>query len=416
MSKISYLRKRIIEEYNNGELKTATTLGETLIREHIHNNSTITLGYADDVYNLAVLYDEMGDLDKALELYTTSGKYVMHVEGESVNTVKRLNQIAVIVCRHTQNYDSALLMFRHINEILKNQVGNQDARYADNLYNIGNLMAEKGKRKEALCYHIEALNIRQQKGTNNDMLNSLFSIAFLHEDAKEYDKAIKYAEKAITFTKGNEEIASSCHYLAELYESNEQREKAIPLYEKVLEAIRKQVGERNGTYLNVAFRRANSLARLERTHEAIDGHSEICEIFQHMTTSNHIFYANSLRNLAILHKQLGENDLAKSYAIKSLKMRKSTTDDMLTDVIFLIKLYLENDDQNPDITKSIETIIYFLMHKEIDEDDINYYMEITSLCEALLNDNHITLEDCVKTLELMMEHETLATIVQKWTV
>jgi len=413
MSKISYLRKRIIEEYNNSELKTASSLGETLMREHIHNNSTLSMEYANDIYNLAVIYDEMGDLDRALELYTTSGRHVMFVEGESVNSMMRLNQIAVIMCRYMKNYDSANLMFKHINQILKNKVGNQDARYADNLYNLGNLMAEKGKRKEALRYHIEALNIRQQKGNNSDMLNSLHSIAFLHEEAREYDKAIKYAEKAIAFSTGDETIASSCHYLAELYEINDQRDKAIPLYEKVLEAIRNHVGQQNGTYLNVAFRRANSLARLQRTREAIEGHSEICEIFQHMTTSNHIFYANSLRNMAILHNQLGEKDLAESCAIKSMKMRKNTSDDIITDVIFLIKLYL--DDKNPDIKKSIEAVIYFMMHTDVDKDNVNYYLEITSLCEALLNDNYVTMEECMKVLEPLMKHENIASVVQKWT-
>ena len=404
----------MMEEYKNNELKTASSLGETLLMEHIHNNSTLSMGYANDIYNVALIYGEMGNLDRAIELYTVSGRHIMHIEGESVNSMIRLNQIAVIMCRYMENYDSASLMFRHINQVLKTQASNNDARYADNLYNLGNLMAVKGKRKEALRFHIESLNIRQQKGNNTDMLHSLHSIAFLHEEAKDYDKAIKYAKKAIAFSVGDENIASSCHYLAELYEVNDQKVQAIPLYERVLEAIRNHVGQRNSIYLNVAFRHANSLAKLQRTREAIVAHTEICEIFQQMTTANHIFYANSLRNLSILYKQLDENDLAESCAIKSMKMRKNTSDDMLTDVIFLIKLYL--GDEKPNISKTVEIIVYFMMYREADEGNINYYVEILSLCEALLHDNYITLEECMNAFESLLKHGNLASVMQKWAV
>jgi tetratricopeptide (TPR) repeat protein len=275
-------------------------------------------------------------------------------------------------------------------------------------------MAERGKRKESLRYHIQSLNIRQQKGNNDDMLNSLHSIAFLHESAKDYDKAIKYAEKAIMFSIGNETIASSHHYLAQLYEANEQNEKAIPAYEKSLEAIRNHVGREHSAYFNVAFRRANLLAKVQKTREAIEAHAEVCEIFQNVSVSNHIFYANSLRNMAILHKQLGEKELAEACAIKSMKMRACTTDDILEDVIFLIKLYLS--DETPDIKKSIETIIYFMMNTDIDEDNLIYYMKIICICEALVDDNCITLEECINAIESLLIDDNIISVMQKWTV
>jgi len=414
MNKISYLRKCIAENYEKQNYKTAADYGETLIKEHFHNRFMRTRAYADDLYNLALIYDDMGELERAAGLLSDSARYISILEGESIDFAARLTCLAVILGRMGA-YDPAFFMHAQVTHIYKTETGHASPEHADSLYNLANSAADLGRRKEALKYHLDALKIREKLAEKSeelsaisDVIHSLHSIAFLHEASNDMKKAASYAEAAMEIADGSTEfLVSSCHYLAGIYERLEKYEEALPLYDKVQAALLKETTRDHSAYLNVTYRRAHLLAQLGRPRESIKAHEEICHIFQTMAGQNHIFYANCLRNRALLHNGLGETTQAESLILESMKIRKAT-DDITSDIIFLIKLYLRIGDRE----KAMEALIYALMRSDSTAKEFSGL--ITALTETFAETGETPTSEIMDAMEMLNDKERIEPIISNW--
>lgn len=411
MNKISYLRKRINEEYNNKEYKNAVEVGEILLREHWHNRSMYSSGYTNDLFNLAQAYDELGNLERAAELYSDSARQLASLEGESVIFANRLSCLAITLGRMGIK-EPAYFIHSQVMSVIKEQIGSTGREYGDSLYNLANAAADTGRKTEALRYHMDALKVRQNTGQIEDAINSLHSIAFLYENDKRYDKAVSYAEAAMDILEGStidddQLAAGACNYLAGLYEHLKERQKALDMYEKVQIIIRRQVGCEHSSYMNVANRKANLLTQMGRPREALACHQEVCEIFQNISGKNHMFYANCLRNMAILHKTLGEDIKAESLILESMKIRKET-EDITTDILFLIRLHLNAGARD----KAMEALIYALMRSDSNAGEFNGL--INALTEAFSDAGEMGASEIMDVMEALNDKEKLAPIISKW--
>ena len=73
MNKIEYFRKKFMDLYKQNKLNEAADVGASMVQEYCHTQPGPTLAHADDLFNLAVLYQEMGEIDHAIDLYYEGG-------------------------------------------------------------------------------------------------------------------------------------------------------------------------------------------------------------------------------------------------------------------------------------------------------------------------------------------------------
>ncbi|MCL2197943.1 MAG: tetratricopeptide repeat protein [Defluviitaleaceae bacterium] len=411
MNKINYLRKVWTEKYEAKDLAAAAKIGEVLLDEHWHNENIHAKGYANDLFNLACVYDELGDLERAAELYSDSANRLVgeNLSGsERLQYSMRINSLATTLIRLGVK-EPALFMLGSVAAGLHSEDKNNPL-YADALYNLGNASAETGFKKEAIRYHLDALKIRENEGHIEDIIHSLHSLAFIYEAMDDYGEAISYAETAMSYAVTDDHgYARAVNYLASLYEGALKYEKAFPLYDRVLEIAEKEVGREHSAYLNVALRRANLLALLDRHEEALSAHEEIRVVFARVSGKKHIFYANCLRGMAMLHKTLNHPDEAEALILEAMKIRRNIFEDITLDITFLIRLHLQ--ESNP--TKALEALIYALMCSGSDSPSFPELLNI--LVEVFSKTEMPDTMGFLDSMEVLNDKEKLRPIIAKWT-
>jgi len=391
------------EEYQNGNLQAAATLGDAMLCEHWINDAP-TLGFSDDLYNLAIIHDEMDQPESAVALYSESARYIPD-NGDFLALAKRSNNLAGVLAR-LGAMEPAQHFFTQTKHIYSRYLGQDHPMYADSLYNLANLALISGKRKDAQAGHKEALKIRKKSGNKDDIMHSLHSLAAIYEEEGDYEKAVSYAKTAVE-SAPPPDYATACNYLAELYELDDKQEEALKLYNEVLEAM-PQTGCKRSDYLTILSRKAYLTGKTGNTKEALKLHEEACIMYNSLEPTDlleidDLYFANCMRNMAILHEKLGDPNQAEDFMLKSLNARKDIGGESTKDICFLIGLYLKNDTYD----KAVDILIYALMQTSEDESQM-----IDSLTKALAK-----AENTHKLLESMgaiNSIEKLRPIFEKW--
>lgn len=314
MSKISYLRKRMREEYTNRNLYEALVIADALIDEHLSCLSEDS-ARADDLYNVALIYDELDKLEEAAGLYKESAIHICGCETrfmgigspflqlsekEWLALALRINNLAGVLAR-MKNYQAANHYF-----VLAKAIYTRfnHPKAIDIVYNMGNLAAATDNIKEALDWHENVLEIRNNEGANpEDIMHSLHSLAFIYEEKGEYEKAIPYAETALEHATGADYTSANI-YLAGLYEACDEPSKALELYAQVLNEMTK-TGYRRCDYLTILSRRANLVYKTGDPTEALELHEEVLDVYHSLTSLDldnldDMFYTNCLKNMVEL--------------------------------------------------------------------------------------------------------------------
>jgi tetratricopeptide (TPR) repeat protein len=231
----------------------------------------------------------------------------------------------------------------------------------------------------------------------------------LHEASADYDKAVTFAETAMRHSAGDDRTyAGACNYLAGLYESAKKYESALPLYDQVLEITSDEAGRDHSAYLNVSLRRAHLLTLLNRHHEALAAHEEVRDAFARISGTKHIFYANCLRGMALIHKTLRNPDRAEALILEAMKIRRTMYEDITLDITFLISLHLQEN--NPD--KAMEALIYALMCSGQNSPEFSELLN--TLVEVFTKSKTPATAEFIQNMELLNDREKLRPILNKW--
>jgi len=409
MNKISYFRKNLHERCAALDLPEAASAGESLLIEYGVCELNRGEAYADDLYNLAWIYDEMGITERASVLYTESINRILPAFGETPAFARRLSNLGALLSRQG-NAAGAYRMFLQAAAIINNNSEKGSIEIADALYNLANAAADADRKEEALYLHNEALAIREKAGLTDDVINSMHSLAFLCESKKEYAKAAAYAQSAMEKAAGTEAYYSACYYLAELYGADEKHEKSKALYETVLKWVLEREGRNHSAYVTVATRLAYAAAGLGNFTEAMNLLSSALETLKIKTGEEYLCYAGCLRNLAMMHKELKEPEPAAEAMLKSLNIKKrimgNHMPEHIQDVLFLISLYTEYD--MPE--KAMETLVYLLMHPNAAE----LKEPIDALIKIFTKKGVGNIKPLLEKLESYNNIETLRQIMDKW--
>ena len=334
IGEIVKLRKEFFTAFEEGEYSKAIKCGNDIIDIYKENDDCSGLEYANDINNLAIVYDTVMMQGKAIKLYREAADIREELLGE----------------------DSLVL--------------------ADTLSNLGVACSLKKMFNEAIGLHKRALNIREKnlEGTNEDVIVSLYNMGSANEDLKRYDKAEKYykdalerAEKQPKISRsdyadillGNgrimekkgiyikaadffskavdilkmEEGEKSFYYLssvldtAEAYENCKIYDKAIYFYKMAVD-IRKGILDK--THLDF-ITNLNSLAAVYRKTgegmKAFDVHNETLGIIKSLMGENHSFYADCLAGMGKDLYTSGKYDETEKYYQKAMDLKKKDSDD-----------------------------------------------------------------------------------------
>ncbi len=174
---------------------------------------------ASSYNNIGIVYDNLGDYDKALEYHNKALEIFKDVLGENhPDTASSYNNIG-IVYDELGDYDKALEFKNKALEIIKAVLGENHPDTAMFYNNIGNVYAKLGDCDKALEYGFKALEIRKAVlGENHpDTAVSYNNIGVVYDYLGDYDKALDYFNKALEIRK--ERLGESHPYTQQTLEN-----------------------------------------------------------------------------------------------------------------------------------------------------------------------------------------------------
>ena len=359
MNKVEYFRNRFADEFYNLEYTKAVETGKKLLFEQAHINRVGTENYVRDMFNLALAYENAGDVDSAIEVLRGSVWYSSYLDNEGLLFAKCLTGLATLLS-DTGHGDTAYFMLAKACEIHMIKFGENDPKLADSLYNLANAASDIDMPAFALHHHLRALKIREKTENKEDIINSLHSIAFILESTESYDEACSFAKNAVEHAQELDDeltYAICCTYLGELYAKCENYDDALDMYCIATDEIEYVTGKEHSVYLNSAFVKATILAKMSLFEEAVYSYREILDIFENYLGTRHLFYANCLRNLAIAYDSCGDAFMGKITMMDSARIKRQLNSCAVLDVVFSLRLSLRLGLMD----EALKTLVYALM-------------------------------------------------------
>ena len=182
---------------------------------------TDSYALAVSAYNIALVYDDLGQLDKAMELYLQAESHLLHSEKKETFLSDVYVGMALIYFYSGEHTKSEVYAEKALEEGLKSYGEfNPNMTFVYTTY--ANILEEKGKYQEAIDLLEKNLKIRKSTygeyhrwtcETYYDLANSYLLI-------KKYDQAEMYYKKAIEIGKeinSRQYLANARNFLAQLY-------------------------------------------------------------------------------------------------------------------------------------------------------------------------------------------------------
>lgn len=160
-------------------------------------------------------------------------------------------------------------LYERVRVIVEATYGKDDLRTAIALNNLAAIEGVKGEHTKAVALLEQTLAIREKKlpadhalilQTLTDLGNTCFRANKLDEAQKYYERALAITEK----TQANKPpVVDAINRLAALHDARQQFSKSLPLYQKALEMLEKNLGKEHAMI-------GPALSKLANTHAALE--------------------------------------------------------------------------------------------------------------------------------------------------
>lgn len=188
--------------------------------------------------NIAILYQEIGEFQKALEFNQKSLKLLLEFyPNNSFEISTNYNNISAIKDA-TGDYPMALKYLRKSLKINKKLFGEDNPILASGFNNIAIHYVKIGEHQKGLSYLNRALEVRNKKAEEDEQLALIYStMGEVYNRINETKKSLSYHEKSIAIYKkiGREnslDIASAYVHFGKYYLDRNQLDKAMSYYQK----------------------------------------------------------------------------------------------------------------------------------------------------------------------------------------
>lgn len=405
--------------YMFGELQNAAYYFEKEVNLKKNLGKANTAGYGDILYNLMMVYEELGKYKKAQELSSqlllldevkygkSSEQYVssaLHhvdilIKQDQFNDAKKvLRQNLKAVNPENELYPLLLSKKADVHSIIGHYTraenkfieslsliedlhGPKSPVYASvsaNLALMYNDQARYPKAEELLTHSIDVLKNHPQQTTNENYISSLNNLALVHLSLNQQEKALNELEEVLKYDqelygKNHPYIAVTLSTMGTAYNDLGDYEKAEAALQTALQISEEQSGKNSIDYAIYA----NNLGSIYRSSGqpelAIPLHEESIKILEKLVGKEDPHYLKHVYNLGLAYFAVG-NKKAENLLHTSLTSRKK---------VFGIK--------HPSAAESAEKIAYWYWFNKdtkntksyFDEVFTNYYNQISAYFPAL---------------------------------
>lgn len=288
IGEIVKLRKEFFSSFEEGDYSSAIKTGAQMLKIYKDNDDCTSLEYANDINNLAIVYDMVMMYDKAIKLYSEAA------------------------------------------EIREKHLGEKSAALADTLGNWASSCSMKKMKNEAYNLHKRALDIRKEILSENheDLIMSLYNMAGACEDLKRYEKAQKYYEDAKKKAEKQPKVSRNDYAdillgCARIYEKRGLFVKSADSYENAVEIIKMEEGEKSFYYLSVLLDAAAMCDSARMYEKAVNYYKKAVEIRKKLLDKTHLDFVTSLNAYAIVYRKMGKGKEALEIHKEVLSIIKS---------------------------------------------------------------------------------------------
>jgi tetratricopeptide (TPR) repeat protein len=312
-------------------------------------------------YRLGVVLDQIGQSDKAEEVYQIlleqtseesekgpiynqigrtkceQGKYTEAIAfyEKSLEIIKKTlhpnhpdlaysyDNIGMVYSEMGE-YSEALLYYKKTHEILEKTLSANHPNLGNSYNSLGNVYYNMGEYSKALSSHGKALEIRQQSLPQNhpDLAMSYSNIGNVYYNMGEYSKALSYYEEALeirqSLSLNHPDLAASYNNIGNVYDNVGEYSKALSYYEKAL-AIRQQSLSPNHPDLAYSYNNiGNVYDNMGEYSKALSSHEKALEIRQQSLSPNHPDLAASYNNIGVVYDNMGEYSKARPFFERSV--------------------------------------------------------------------------------------------------
>ena len=262
-------------------------------------------GTAENLNNLAVLYQNQGKYEEAESLYKRALAIREQQLGpEHPDTARGLNNLAALYYNQGK-YAEAESLYKRALAIRERQLRPEHPDTAESLNNLAGLYVTQGKYAEAEPLLQQALSIwEQQLGAEHpNTLRCLGNLAQLYKSQGRYKEAEPLLQRVLAINEqqlGPEHphLAESLNNLAGLYADQGRHAEAEPLYERALAICERQVGPEHPDTAWSLSNLANLYYDQEKYSEAEPLFQRALAIREQQLGPEHPDTATSLNNLA----------------------------------------------------------------------------------------------------------------------
>jgi CHAT domain-containing protein/Flp pilus assembly protein TadD len=377
-------------------------------------------GTADSSYinysmDLAAVYNEMGQSEKAITAFESIKAYLLSSNREKDSRMEEIRRSLFTLYNSIGDLDKAELELLAALQLEK-QKSENSLVLGKMLNTLGYLYIDLNRFSEAESHLLEAQKIiERQLGTDDpNYVSILNNLGALYNSRGDFEKAKKYAQKTATIYKrvlgeNSMQYAMALDNLAVVHGQLEQYEKSGALFEEAL-TIKKENLPPNHPAIAQSYYYLGVFNRFNKNFEKAEQYSlKSLEFKAAILPKTAPAYILDLNNLAILYAEMGRFEDARNYLQKAIQL--STGLDIGLDLNEQwIRQILEQDDLS-------------LVHLNALQTSLSYFYELLANEKAegfkekqlLLSNLALTLLDNIRT-QYSNNQDALAVLAEsnKW--
>ncbi len=278
-------------------------------------------GEAGTLSNIGAVYDSIGEKQRALDFYNQALP-IVRVIGDRSGEARTLNNLGAVYDTLGEKqqaldcYNQALRIER--------EVGNRSGE-AITLNNIGRVYDSLGERQKALTYYDEALPIVRLAGDRSGEAATLNNFGTLYDLLGEKQKALAYYSQALLIERAVGDRsweARTLHNIGLTYDSVGDKRRALDYYDQAL-AIERAVGSRSleaTTLHNIGW----AYDSLGEKQKALDYYNQALPIAR--AVGDRSLEATTLRNIGWATASLGDKQKTLDYYDQALLIARAVGD------------------------------------------------------------------------------------------
>ncbi|WP_396680131.1 tetratricopeptide repeat protein [Microcystis aeruginosa FACHB-524] len=278
-------------------------------------------GEAASYNNLGTVYDSLGEYEKAIEFHQQSLAITREI-GDRGSEAKSYNNLG-IVYYSLGEYQKAI-EFHQQSLAITREIGDRGGE-AYSYNNLGNVYNSLGEYQKAIEFHQQSLAIKREIGDRGGEAYSYNNLGNVYNSLGEYEKAIEFHQQSLAIKReigdrGGE--AKSYGNLGNVYYSLGEYQKAIEFHQQSL-AIEREIGDRGGE--------ANSYIGLGNVYYSLGKYQKAIEFYQQSLAilreiGDRGGEAKSYGNLGAVYDSLGEYQKAIEFHQQSLAIKREIGD------------------------------------------------------------------------------------------